>query len=614
MVGGDFNAPNEAWGYGYTTAKGRRLWQDLHDAELTHITDPTAPTRTGTSTARDTTPDLTAQFKWTDWDKFRKHRAEQRDEEAIDDIEVWMETLNGDVNRATQTVTPEVQSKSAQRSNLQRLLHKERATATDRQIVTRLLDKYFPRRADVQHGDYTAPGPDKVTNKTLRNLDDVSISALTTYINKCWREGRLPEAWKRSKAVLIPKPGKPSSLDHLRPISLTSCVGKVMEHAFLTRINSHLEDTGAYPPTMVGFRSHLSTQDIMLQLYHQSINDPTSGTRAILGLDLEKAFDNVAHAAILRRINKLNLGERSYNYIRDFLSRRTVTLTVDTMTSDEHTLGSAGTPQGSVISPLLFNLVMMGFPVRLGEIDGLHHALYADDITLWVDKGSDGQIECTLQAAVSEVEDYLRDTGLRISPLKSELLIYRPRRRSRPTGEPRQCELIQLYTQDGSCILQVPKIRVLGMHIAAKGSNGETIRKIEGKVTAATRLIKRITNKHTGMKEDSVMRLIHSFVISHVTYVAAFHNWTVTEREKLNTLIRKTYKIALGLPESTSTTRLLQLGVYNTLEEIADAQRVSQLERMSLTATGRYILQKLGLNYHVQHGQNKPFHTTSAIR
>ncbi|XP_037564825.1 uncharacterized protein LOC119444510 [Dermacentor silvarum] len=119
-----------------------------------------------------------------------------------------------------------------------------------------------------------------------------------------------------------------------------------MEHAFLTRINRHLEDTGAYPPTMMGFRSHLSTQDVMLQLYHQIINDPTSGTRAILGLDLEKEFDTVSHAAILNRINKLNMGERSYNYIRDFLSCRTVTLTVDSMTSDEHALGSNGTPQG----------------------------------------------------------------------------------------------------------------------------------------------------------------------------------------------------------------------------------------------------------------------------
>ncbi|XP_075532827.1 uncharacterized protein LOC142566021 [Dermacentor variabilis] len=228
-----------------------------------------------------------------------------------------------------------------------------------------------------------------------------------------------------------------------------------------------------------------------------------------------------------------------------------------------------------------------------------------NDITLWVNKGSDGQIECTLQAAVSAVETYLQDTGLRLSPLKSELLVYRSRRRPKPTAESRQCDDIILYTQDGSCIPRVPKIRILGMHITANGSNIEAIRKIEGKVTAATRLIKRITNKHTGMKEDSVMRLIQSFAISHITYVAAFHNWNVTEREKINTLIRKTYKIALGLPESTSTARLLQLGVYNTLEEIVDAQRTSQLERMSLTATGRYILWKLGFNYHVQHGQKQ---------
>nr|XP_050045691.1 uncharacterized protein LOC126542598 [Dermacentor andersoni] len=139
---------------------------------------------------------------------------------------------------------------------------------------------------------------------------------------------------------------------------------------------------------MVGFRPHLSTQDVMLQLYHEIINDPTSGNRAILGLDLEKAFHNVADAAILSRINKLNMGERIYNYIRDFLSRRTVTLAVGSI-FDEHALASAGTPQGSVISTLPFNLVMLGLPAYLDEIDSLHQALYADDITLSV--GRQGQ-------------------------------------------------------------------------------------------------------------------------------------------------------------------------------------------------------------------------------
>ncbi|KAH7935550.1 hypothetical protein HPB52_009679 [Rhipicephalus sanguineus] len=235
-------------------------------------------------------------------------------------------------------------------------------------------------------------------------------------------------------------------------------------------------------------------------------------------------------------------------------------------------------------APEALCLVVLDLPVCLGEIDGLHHALYADGIALWVDKGSDGQIECTLQAAVSAVEAYLQDTGFGLSPLKLELLIYRPRRRCKPTGEPRQREEILLHTQGGSCIQRVSKTH-LGLHISANGPNGESIRVTEGKVTATTRLIKLIRNMHTGVKEDSVMRLIHSFAISNIPYAAAFHNCTVNEREKLNTLTGKTYIIAIGLPEYTHSARLQRLGVYNTLEEIVDAQRVLRLERMSQAAT-----------------------------
>ncbi|KAH6944215.1 hypothetical protein HPB50_002345 [Hyalomma asiaticum] len=58
VVCGDFNAPNEAWGYGRTLVKGRDLLQDATDLALTLITDPADPTRIGNSVTRDTTPDL----------------------------------------------------------------------------------------------------------------------------------------------------------------------------------------------------------------------------------------------------------------------------------------------------------------------------------------------------------------------------------------------------------------------------------------------------------------------------------------------------------------------------------------------------------------------------
>lgn len=95
------------------------------------------------------------------------------------------------------------------------------------------------------------------------------------------------------------------------------------------------------------------------------------------------------------------------------------------------------------------------------------------------------------------------------------------------------------------------------------------------------------------MKETNLFRLIQSFAISHIVYVAAFHNWTASESKKLNVLIGKTYKAAVELPDNTSTEKLLELGIHNTLEEIAEAQRTSQLVRLAETTTGNRIITRI---------------------
>ncbi|KAM7311407.1 uncharacterized protein ISCGN_008314 [Ixodes scapularis] len=195
------------------------------------------------------------------------------------------------------------------------------------------------------------------------------MEQLTDYINTCWRRGSLPRQWKTAKMILIPKPGKPPSLDNLRPISLTSCVGKVMEHALLNRWQVYLEQKGIYPPSLIGFRQNLGTHDAMLQLKHQVLDNKTRGTRAILGLDLESAFDKVVHSAILRQISQRNLGLRTYNYVKDFLTDRRAVPVAKDLQLEEQTLGSAGTPQGSVISPTLFNMVMIGVAEKLQDIE-----------------------------------------------------------------------------------------------------------------------------------------------------------------------------------------------------------------------------------------------------
>ncbi|XP_077553513.1 uncharacterized protein LOC144168388 [Haemaphysalis longicornis] len=79
----------------------------------------------------------------------------------------------------------------------------------------------------------SAPGPDTITYKLLNNLGDKARRELLQYTNQVWETGKLPPEWKEAEVRFIPKPGKTPHIDNMRPISLTSCVGKIMERPSL---------------------------------------------------------------------------------------------------------------------------------------------------------------------------------------------------------------------------------------------------------------------------------------------------------------------------------------------------------------------------------------------
>lgn len=65
-------------------------------------------------------------------------------------------------------------------------------------------------------------------------------------------------------------------------------------------------------------------------------------------------------------------------------------------------MGTRGTPQGAVLSPLLIALVQL--PGKLNAIPHIRHSLYAD-VTIWTTHRNLGQIEEALQMATDEVQD-----------------------------------------------------------------------------------------------------------------------------------------------------------------------------------------------------------------
>lgn len=94
-----------------------------------------------------------------------------------------------------------------------------------------LIDALFTTKTN------SAPGPDGVSYQALRNLPEEATKRLLDKYNQVWESGRLPEDWKLSWVTPMPKPGKPlDRIENLRPVSLTSNVGKTMEKIVLRRI------------------------------------------------------------------------------------------------------------------------------------------------------------------------------------------------------------------------------------------------------------------------------------------------------------------------------------------------------------------------------------------
>lgn len=437
----------------------------------------------------------------------------------------------------------------------------------------------------------SAPGHDRITNRLLRNLDDETIQALLDLFNQHWETGTLPEQWKRSDIILIPKPHKSLGLNNLRPISLTSCVGKLFEHLVHIRLTTHLETTRQYPNTMFGFRTGLSTQDVLLQLKEQVSQTLTrSHPKMIMTLDVQGAFDNVYHSATLDNLATTHCGHRTFNYVKAFLHNRTATLRLGPHSTPLFNMPARGTPQGSVISPLLFNIALLHLPVELDHIPDLHHAFYADDITLWTTQGSVGAQQDTLQQAINTINTYLIPRGLRCQAEKSAVLMLRSRTRGRPPEPPMNPNLKIQNTS----IPQVPTLRILGVPFHHDGSGAALIPQLNKTCAQLTHLIKRVSHQHAGLRENESCKLIQALLLSRITYGTPYVALKPAELRKLDILVRKPYKTALHLPTFTPTKKLLELGTNNTISELLEAQRTTQIYRLQLISTGRHLLGLLG--------------------
>eukprot|EP00918_Siedleckia_nematoides_P034851 GHVU01075793.1.p1 GENE.GHVU01075793.1~~GHVU01075793.1.p1 ORF type:complete len:163 (+),score=11.79 GHVU01075793.1:1016-1504(+) len=85
----------------------------------------------------------------------------------------------------------------------------------------------------------SSPGNDCVTYCIFKNCLDNIKSALCDIFTKCITWGYFPTTWKEATIKMIPKANKDKSqVKNHRPISLLSCLGKILERIVTSRLTT----------------------------------------------------------------------------------------------------------------------------------------------------------------------------------------------------------------------------------------------------------------------------------------------------------------------------------------------------------------------------------------
>lgn len=260
-------------------------------------------------------------------------------------------------------------------------------------------------------------------NKKSTGLDEIPV----TLIKQCSRElsqiladiinlsittGQFPNSLKNAAIIPVFKKGDPHNIDNYRPISLLSIFSKIFEKLVYNRILNFLNVHNVLTDSQHGFRPGFSTESSSVELIQHIHNEMDKKHQVVAVLfDLTRAFDTVDKIFVCNKISNMGLRGPINKWVESFLSNRKIIVKISEVQSDIQDI-NIGTPQGSVLGPLIFLLFVNDLPdhITQGKV-----FMYADDTTIVLSDETPLGIELKVNKLLLEFSDWCQKNRLIIN-------------------------------------------------------------------------------------------------------------------------------------------------------------------------------------------------------
>ena len=263
----------------------------------------------------------------------------------------------------------------------------------------------------------------------------------------------------------------------------------------------------------------LAHYDDILDLLEQGLNVD------VVYLDFAKAFDKVDFNIVLQKIRNLGIDGNLYSWIESFLTDRSQTVVVEGSSSTPVQVKS-GVPQGSILGPLIFLILMADIDVEF------YHSLlksFADDTRVM--KGVSGVNDASkLQSDLNNIYEWAEKNNMEFNSLKFEVLRY---------GRDEALKIFTNYLSSYSTVIdQKSSVRDLGVIMSADASFTEHINHV---VDTAKKTISAILRTFKSRDPQLMITLWKCVVLPKLEYCSQL--WSPTKKQDIVNLelLQKNY-------------------------------------------------------------------------
>src|SRR5947207_4312574 len=201
------------------------------------------------------------------------------------------------------------------------------------------------------------------------------------------------------RQVQIPKAGKPGEF---RMLGVPTIFDRVCQQALLNRLEPIFEPV--FDEANFGYRRGRSTKDAMRKVWKEI----QSGREWIVDADLKDFFGSVDHEKLLTLVAQRIADGRVLRLIRTMLK-------AGSYGKGRLFPSERGTPQGSVVSPLLSNILLTPFDREM-RLRGYQLTRYADDWVVTCRSAAEAR------AAMDAARRILKQLGVELHPQKTRIV------------------------------------------------------------------------------------------------------------------------------------------------------------------------------------------------